>query len=561
MGGTPGTGIVGPSLRTFALALLASFLAVDAVPEQPGTTVTVRIAKEQAVAVPAETLALLTPLHELDSAWVALASGETVRQLRSAGVALDELPGAAPGQAYFVVFDPSTEDLAVLRARGQVFAGDDSNWLFLGSEDRARSLIPGRLAFSQLTARAAGPIVLGRTPAAVAPPGPAATAVIQDPLPGELAAQVSRDRLRQTIADLESFGTRYASTASGEAAGSYVLETFRRLGLEATSDYFTPSTTPSYTTSNLVATLPGRADPERVVIVSAHHDSFSDRPETLAPGADDNASGVAAVIEAARLLVGHDFDFTVRFLAFGAEERGLLGSQRYAQGARQRGEQIVAVVNLDMVAYADRRPEDLDIVASSSSGWLAARLAAAATATASLASVTQVRATFGSDCSPFWQQGFAAVCGIEDVPLANPCYHRTTDRLDTLDLDLATAITRATVATVAELAQPFQTPAPPAGVVARSQVSRSLFRRARTVTLEWRAAATSAVGYNVYRAEVSHGAYRRLNATPLREQSFAELTDPAKDLFYVVTAMDATGRESNYSGEARVVGETTSQVQ
>jgi hypothetical protein len=294
-----------------------------------------------------------------------------------------------------------------------------------------------------------------------------------------------------------------------------------------------------------------------VVIVSAHYDSFSDERQTLAPGADDNASGVATVIETARLLVGHEFDFTVRFIAFGAEERGLLGSQRYAQAARQRGEQIVAVVNLDMVAYADRQPEDLDIVGSSASGWLAERLSAAATATASLASVTQVRTTFGSDCAPFWQQGFAAVCGIEDVPLANPYYHKTTDRLDTLDLGLATAITRAVVATVTGLAQPYQTPAPPAGVVARSQAVRSLFRRARAVSLEWRAGAAGVTGYNVYRAEASHGSYRKLNTTPLRERSFAELVDATRDAFYVVTAVDATGRESNYSGEAGVSAETT----
>ena len=556
MGGTAGTSIGGPPWRTPALALLLALLAADAITQQPDTAVTVRVAKEQAVAVPPSVLAGLTPLHELDTAWVAVGSTETVRQLRSAGVALEEVPAAAPGDGYLVVFDPSPDDLAVLRARGQVLVGDGRNWIFVGPEDRARTLVPAHLAFAPLAARAAGPIVLAPAVERATPPGPAATTVVPGPLPASLAAQVSRDRLRQTIADLEGFVTRYASTASGEAAGSYILETFRRLGLEATADYFTPATTPAYTTSNLVATLPGRSDPERIVIVSAHYDSFSDRAETLAPGADDNASGVAAVIETARLLVAQEFDFTVRFIAFGAEERGLLGSQRYAQAARRTGEQIVAVVNLDMLAYADRRPEDLDIVASATSGWLAARLAAAATATASLPTATQVRATFGSDCSPFWQQGFAAVCGIEDVPLANPYYHKTTDRLDTLDLDLATAITRAVVATVADLAQPVQAPAPPAGVAARSQVVRSLFRRARFVSLEWRAGAPGVTGYNVYRAQASHGAYRKLNATPLRERSFGELTDPAEDLFYVVTSVEATGHESNPSGEASVAGDT-----
>jgi len=77
------------------------------------------------------------------------------------------------------------------------------------------------------------------------------------------------------------------------------------------------------------------------------------------------------------------------------------------------------------------------------------------------------------------------------------------------------------------------------------------------VSLEWGASATGAAGYNVYRAEASHGAYRKVNATPIRERSFAELTDPAASLFYVVTAVDASGREGNYSGEVSVAGEPT----
>jgi hypothetical protein len=59
-------------------------------------------------------------------------------------------------------------------------------------------------------------------------------------------------------------------------------------------------------------------------------------------------------------------------------------------------------------------------------------------------------------------------------------------------------------------------------------------------------------GYNVYRATASHGGYRKLNATPLRETSYGELVNPAEDQFYVITSVDASGRESNYSGETGV---------
>ena len=81
MAGAACTRVGGPSRRALPLALLVSLLAADAVPQQSGTTVTVRVPKEQAVAVPADALAGLTPLQELDAAWVAVASAETVRQL------------------------------------------------------------------------------------------------------------------------------------------------------------------------------------------------------------------------------------------------------------------------------------------------------------------------------------------------------------------------------------------------------------------------------------------------------------------------------------------------
>ena len=307
-----------------------------------------------------------------------------------------------------------------------------------------------------------------------------------------------------------------------------------------------------------MATLPGRTDPSRIVIVGAHYDSFSDQRPSIAPGADDNASGTAAVMEAATVLAGQPFDFTIRFVAFGAEEWGLIGSQFHAQAARQRGEAIVAVVSLDMIGYADRLPEDLDIVGSAGSGWLADRVAAVAAAAGPMPSARSTRTTFGSDCSPFWQQGYPAICGIEDVSIANPYYHRTTDRLDTLDMNLVTAITRTTVAAVADLAQPVSVPLTPAGLVVQAQVSRSLFLRARSVALQWRAVSGGATGYNVYRAATSHGSYQRLNASPVRDSSYLDaFVDPTQDAFYVVTALDAAGRESNYSGEAGVAREVS----
>ena len=541
----------GPARIVALLAALAG-LCVPGAGQAPPAAGLLRIPKVQPVVVPADLLAGVTPLEELDTVWVASASPDALTRLRSAGVVFDELPAPLPGYAYYLVFDASEGDLEALEEQGRAFAGDDSIRLVLAPGDRPRLVIPGHLALKQVIGPAAGPIVLSDTAGARAELPPLRPAAAPNPIGVQLAAQVSPVRLARTVADLEGFGTRYASTSNCEAAGAYLLETFRGLGLAAESDYFSFGPATRYTTSNIVATLPGHADPARVVIVSAHYDSYSDQRETLAPGADDNASGVAAVVEAARLLSTHPMDFTVRFIGFGAEEWGLLGAQHYAQAARQRGEQIVGVINLDMIGYADRLPEDLDIVANAGSSWLADRMADAA----GMPSVKYVRTSYGSDCSAFWQAGVASVCGIEDVSPPNPHYHKTTDRLETLNLDLLAAITRATVAAATDLAQPVGSVPTPARLTARSHVNTSLYLRARTVVLEWQVGGAGETGYHVYRASTSHGAYTRLNGAPVRSPSYVDaLVDPRQDVFYVVTAVDAAGRESNYSGEARVAGE------
>ncbi len=82
-----------------------------------------------------------------------------------------------------------------------------------------------------------------------------------------------------------------------------------------------------------------------IYILGAHYDSANNA------GADDNGSGTAAVMEAARVLAEYEFDCTLTFIAFDVEERGLKGSEAYAAAADARNENILGVVNLDMIAW------------------------------------------------------------------------------------------------------------------------------------------------------------------------------------------------------------------
>ena len=95
--------------------------------------------------------------------------------------------------------------------------------------------------------------------------------------------------------------------------------------------------------------------PEEEVLLVGHYDTISNAPDpaTLAPGADDNGTGIAAIVEAARHLAGARYERTVKFVCFSGEEIGLLGSAAYAARAESLGTPIAGVFNLDCVGWND----------------------------------------------------------------------------------------------------------------------------------------------------------------------------------------------------------------
>ena len=125
-------------------------------------------------------------------------------------------------------------------------------------------------------------------------------------------------------------------------AAQFIYERFQSFGLNSRYQYNSSSSV------NVIAKITGTKYPNQQFIICAHYDDMPSGP--LAPGADDNGSGTCAVIEAARLLSPYTFDYTLIFIAFDEEERGLYGSKAYADTALMHGDSIVAVLPLDMIA-------------------------------------------------------------------------------------------------------------------------------------------------------------------------------------------------------------------
>jgi Zn-dependent M28 family amino/carboxypeptidase len=229
---------------------------------------------------------------------------------------------------------------------------------------------------------------------------------------------------------------------------------------------------------NLIIERKGTTKPDEIVVVAAHYDTLA-----CTPGADDNASAVAMLIEVLRGLAGRSFQRTLRFLALTCEEppyfnMGLMGSQVHARGCRERGESIHAMLSLEMVGfYRDevgsqalppgiprglrwmfpKRANFLAAVANPMSARLLwpfrrgfKRGSKMPLFTVALPeAIQEIRR---SDNSSFWDQRYRALMITDTSFLRNPHYHQPSDTPDTLDYERLTEATRGVVEAVARLA-------------------------------------------------------------------------------------------------------------
>jgi len=184
----------------------------------------------------------------------------------------------------------------------------------------------------------------------------------------ELVPRPDARNIEHDVRTLVGFGTRHTLSDPDDpergigAARRWIENEFRtiskeyhdgRLEVEALPFHVDPGRrVPSgVDLVDVVATLPG-SEPERLIVISAHYDSRASNgmdARSDAPGADDDASGVAAVLEAARVLSGVQPRASLVFVAFAGEEQGLYGSRALARHWKEEGKRIVGVFNLDIV--------------------------------------------------------------------------------------------------------------------------------------------------------------------------------------------------------------------
>jgi hypothetical protein len=231
-------------------------------------------------------------------------------------------------------------------------------------------------------------------------------------------------------------------------AFKYAKEQFIQSGLEIDSLIF------SANGKNLFGIKKGTVFPERVCIIGAHYDNLP--TGTFAPGADDNASGCAVVLESARIMSEMEFPNTIIFALWDEEELGLIGSTAYTAQQQIHGDSLLGYINLDMLGWDGNNDNLTEVhVRPISNSIKLMQMVVDCNELYNIGLNLEIvnPGSVNSDHFPFWQKGYSAV-GINEEYIGdfNPNWHQTTDVFSAFNHTYYLANSRLAIASFATLA-------------------------------------------------------------------------------------------------------------
>jgi hypothetical protein len=260
-----------------------------------------------------------------------------------------------------------------------------------------------------------------------------------------VVGRVSTSRIYEYEKALFDFDSKHITRPGNKLASEYLFNTYRSFGYQPDMQWFDVKNALGGKTANVLATLRGTENPELVYVVSSHYDSVAG-----GPGADDDTSGTAALLDAARVLADHPMPATIVFASFTGEEAGLLGSREYVRQAVANNVRITGALNNDMIGWANDHHLD-NTIRYSNPGIRDIQHAAAFLFTRL---ITYDALYFKStDAAAYYDAYGDIVGGIGSYPvLSNPHYHQPHDLLEFENHDLIAETSKTTVATLMLLA-------------------------------------------------------------------------------------------------------------
>ena len=302
----------------------------------------------------------------------------------------------------------------------------------------------------------------------------------------EVVSAVSTDTLRKHVNEFYGVRNRlYTESLKNLKKTKAYLE--RYFAMHGMQTYRQIGTFPDYVAHNIIGRKTG-LNPDKVIIIGAHLDTTSE-----SPGADDNASGMAGMLELIRIMAPMEFEHTLVFVGLDLEEEGHMGSEAFVDDGGVRGkDEVIGYINFDMIGYYSEAegsqlvpmvfeqqfPEVTKAVqADGSRGDFVVNIAntrsahlAEAFEEATRQSVPglkvhtltvegngkQLSDLRGGDHSSFWDGGYPAISIGDGADTRNPHYHSSEDKLEDLNFEFMTDVTKAALATVIQLAKPLQ---------------------------------------------------------------------------------------------------------
>jgi len=267
----------------------------------------------------------------------------------------------------------------------------------------------------------------------------------------ELLGQIDKVRWFADIFKLQGYD-RHVDNPEIHDARDWLAAQFRAIpGVTVTLQEFVFGARTGY---NVVAVLPGRLAPDDLYLVGAHYDSRNNILSSTAPapGAEDNGSGTAAVLEMARVFSRYPPPATLVFVCFSGEEQGLHGSTAHAQSLLDNGTaaNLKAALIMDMIGYTQDQTLDLLLESNDTNESLVNACTAAAQTYTSL-NILVSFSPFGSDHVPYLNRSMPAVLVIENDWNRYPYYHKANDTTELLGLDMGAEVLKMNVAVLADL--------------------------------------------------------------------------------------------------------------
>ena len=325
-----------------------------------------------------------------------------------------------------------------------------------------------------------------------------------NPIIREMLNQVNMDSLEATVQHLQDYGSRIWDSDNAFAASDWIARRMESLGLEVEQQPFNANTWmgSGAAAPNVIGIQRGTLYPDTYVVCGSHFDSFSYEAMFgggTAPGADDNATGVASVLESARIMTQYEFEYSIIYCAYGCEEMGLFGSEAYASRCQEQGMDIIGYFNNDMNGYLN--PGDqihIDCIYPNSVEPIGTYYMNVGSVYYPELPIRHVNFNEGdSDHTSFNNHGYMGIYPFEDYQNHSPYIHTPNDLIGTSvnSFEMSQQYCQMNIACLAEIANPMgETPQVYCNPVVNFEILTPVTKEMTTIWMGWDAPEEGSTG-------------------------------------------------------------------